>query len=185
MENHADLVLTIEEKGSEAFYREAVNVITQYRSLLGKPGKKLKDNFRQMRIHIVLCAALLAICVVLSVLHGRSSLLIAGSILTCFAALISLICLRSMNRLLQSLMNDKHTSVVTLDGQGIELKKIYARTVRLAWSNIAFIRVFEESVCVLSRDSTGFVLSIERLYENEILTWLRDNRPEVMIIPHS
>ena len=35
--------LEIKEKGNEAFYREAINVATQYRRLLQNPERKLID----------------------------------------------------------------------------------------------------------------------------------------------
>ena len=58
--------IEVKEKGSREFYKEVVNVISQYRRLLKKPEAKLNDNFKS---YVIMMAAM-AILFVSQFLHG-------------------------------------------------------------------------------------------------------------------
>ena len=62
--------IEITEKGSDAFYREVVNITAQYRSILKNHRHKLKDYFRQFRLLLVLGAAVLVILILMTVFWG-------------------------------------------------------------------------------------------------------------------
>lgn len=181
MENEKDLVITIRERGSEAFYRETVNVLSQYRALLKRPEKKLADNFRTLRIYSILCDILFVLFVLLAIRKGLDGGRLAALILLFFASVLASVYRTNLNRMARKL--ESHSvSVLTLDTQGVELDHKEVQTVRLAWNNIAFIRVFTESIAVLSKDGAGLVISIDRRYENEVIPWLRENRPDIRML---
>lgn len=165
--------IEIREPGSEAFYRETTNVLCQYRALRAKPDGKLHDKFREMRNILILCAAALAILVALVVTDGWTTWRIVAAVLLAVDGVFYAYYLRGLHKTFKTLMDDHRTSVLTLDDAGVELNKENAQVVRASWENIAFARVFKESVCFFVKDGTGFVLSVSRQYEGELLPYLR------------
>lgn len=174
--------IEINEPGSEAFYRETVNAVSQYRALLKKPTRKLKDYFKTMRVNAAVCLALLALLAALTALDGADTLRLAAIVLLAVELLLCGAYLFSLNKLFKALLNDRRPSVLTLDGEGVELDKAGAQRVRASWENIAFVRVFRESVCFFTKDSSGFVLSVARRYEREVLAYLREQRSDVTLM---
>ena len=59
--------IEISEKGSEAFYREVVNITSQYRFILKNHHHKLKDYFKQFRILLILGAAAMVILILMAI----------------------------------------------------------------------------------------------------------------------
>lgn len=177
-----EMKIEIREKGSEAFYRETVNVLSQYRALLKQPGRPLRDNFKLLRNYTAACAVLAAAICAISIAWGADSITISMLMLLLAAAVFCALYLRNLNRLLRDMMNDSHTSLLTLDEQGVELAKEGSKTVRMAWDGVAFVRVFDESVAFLAQDGTGFIIFIDRRYEGEITQWLRANLPGVRLL---
>ena len=58
------MTIEINEKGSESFYTEVVNVMAQYRLFLKKPGRKLSDYFKQFKA-LTIAGGLVAVILVL------------------------------------------------------------------------------------------------------------------------
>ncbi len=174
--------IEIREPGSEAFYRETVNAACQYRALLKKPTRRLKDMFQSLRGNIILCGALLILMSALTALDGWDALRSAALVLLAVDVAFSALYLRNLRQMLRTLMNDRRSSVLTLDDEGVELDKEGAQRIRAAWDNVAFARVFRESICFVTKDGGGFVLSVSRRYEKELLAYLRDQRSGLTII---
>ena len=72
------MTIEIKEKGSQACYKEVVNVIAQYRYILKNHDYKLKDYFRQFMILIILAVIVLLLLILTMVLWGVNSFDIAG-----------------------------------------------------------------------------------------------------------
>ena len=72
------MTIEIKERGTKQFYKEVVNVLTQYRQLLYRPQDKLKDNFKR---YIFLTIAMLLICI-MSVYGGITVSFSATRIIT-------------------------------------------------------------------------------------------------------
>ncbi|MBQ6058759.1 MAG: hypothetical protein IJL39_01715 [Clostridia bacterium] len=174
--------IEIHETGSEAFYKETVNVLAQYRSLIKKPERKLQDYFKKLWAYAGISLFLLALLAVMYWYWGASVSTVAAmglmvvNLVLCGAYLINL------NRLLKEFMGDARISVLTLDESGVELSKDGTQVVRIPWDGIAFLRVFKESVCFLSRNLTGFVISVNLLHRDEILGYLKENDIGIRII---
>ncbi len=89
---------------------------------------------------------------------------------------------KNVQKLLKALMEAPPDSVLTLDEGGVELDKRGSQVVRLAWDNVLFVRIFRESICFVAKNSTGFVISVDRKYESEILEWLANNEAGVTLV---
>lgn len=177
------MTIEIKEKGSRQFYKEFVNVLTQYRQLLYRPQDKLKDNFKR---YAFLTIAMVLICA-MSLYGGITGSFTVTKILTAVfggvAAAATVVILFRMNKLVDGYLADDRPSVVTLDDNGVEIEKIGSQAVRLAWDNVAFVRSFIESTCFFSKDLSGTVLSVNNKHKKEIMDYIKNNENiEVMIV---
>ena len=158
------MTIEVKEKGSRQFYKEVVNILTQYRQLLYRPEDKLRDNFTR---YILLTIAMVLICA-MSIYGGINSSFNAMKILTAVfagvAAAATAVILVRMNKTVDDYLADDRPSVVTLDENGVEIEKTGAQAVRLAWDNVAFVRTFVESTSFFSKDLSGIVLSVDNNY---------------------
>ena len=159
----AENVLRIEvnEKGTHAFYKEVVSATYQYQGLMKKPERKLRDSFKELKIYILICAALFAALAAMGFAWGFDGITIGGMIVT---------------------LADPKPSVLILDEAGVELNKEGAQVIRTAWDNVAFVRVFRESVCFFSKGVRGLVIAVNRGREEEVLDYLNSNDIKVRII---
>ena len=174
--------LEIKEKGSKDFYQEAVNAASQYRFFLKKPERKLSDNFKAYKRYIILCTVLAALLAVMNIAWGWDTLGIVAIVLMLAAIAFSFAGYSNLNKTLAAMMNDSRTSILTMDENGVELDKEGSQTVRMSWDNLAFVRVFDHSICFFTKDGMGFVVSVDRRYESEVLGYLKSERPEVTVL---
>ena len=174
--------IEISEKGSEAFYREVVNIMAQYRSILKNHRRRLRDYFKQFRILLILSAAFLVILILMAVFWGVGPFDYAVIAALGITAVMCVGYLYALNKMFKAMLADTRTSVLSLDDTGVELNKGGSQLVKLGWDNIAVVRVFQESLTFISGDRTGIVISVAKQYAGEILSWLRENQPSVEVI---
>ncbi len=174
--------IVIDHKGSEAFYKEVVNIAGQYRRLIRKPERKLENLFRSYGCCAVASGVLTALWAMLFFRQTGDTLSAACMAAMAVMLVISLALLYGMNRYKKRMMSDDRTSVLTIDETGVELNKEGSQIVKLAWDNVAFVRVFQESVSFLSRDASGLMLSVEKQWAGRIVPYLRENVPQLKII---
>ena len=176
------MTIEVKEKGSRQFYKEVVNILTQYRQLLYRPEDKLRDNFTR---YILLTIAMALICA-MSIYGGINSSFNAMKILTAVfagvAAAATAVILVRMNKTVDDYLADDLPSVVTLDENGVEIEKTGAQAVRLAWDNVAFVRTFVESTSFFSKDLSGIVLSVDNNYRKEIMDYIKSNNIDVKVV---
>ena len=174
--------IEITEKGSDAFYREVVNITAQYRSILKNHRHKLKDYFRQFRLLLVLGAAVLVILILMAVFWGVDPFDYAIIAALSIEVVMCAGYLDALNNMLKAMLADSRTSVLSLDETGVELNKGGSQIVKLGWDNIAVVRVDKESLTFVSGDRTGIVISAAKKYADEILVWLRENLPSMEVV---
>ena len=174
--------LEIKEKGSEAFYREVVNVAAQYRRFLQKPERKLTDFFKAYKIYTILCAVLAVLIAAMNIAWGWDTLGTAALVALVIVAIFSGALWMNLNKTMKNMRNDPRTSVFTMDEKGVELNKGDSQTVRIGWDNLAFVRIFDESISFFTKDGLGFIISTDRRYGKEILEYLQAERPDVKIV---
>ncbi len=180
----ADNVLRIEvkEKGTRAFYKEVVSVTYQYLRLMKKPERKLRDSFKELTAYMVICAVLLALLAVMGFAWGFDGLTIIAMAVMLAGLIIGAILYSNLNDMVKKFLADPNPSILTLDEAGIELNKEGAQLIRLAWDNVAFVRVFQESVCFFAKGVRGLVIGVNRSREQEVLEYLSSNKINVRII---
>ena len=174
--------IEIKEKGTREFYKEVVNVLTQYRQLLYRPEDKLKNNFTR---YILLTAAMALLCL-MSLYGGISGTFNAMKILTVvfagLATVATIVILLRMKKMVDGYLADDRPSVVTLDENGVEIEKTGSQAIRLAWDNVAFVRSFIESTCFFSKDLSGIVLSVNNDHKKEIMDYIKSNNIDVKVV---
>ena len=174
--------IEIDKKGTKAFYKETVNVLSQYRQLLYKPDDKLKDNFKK---NIFLTVAMLLIFVINligGINQGFSVMIVLILVFAGFAIAATAVYMVKMNKMVNAYLADDHPSVVTIDEEGIEIEKTGSQAVRLAWDNVAFVRSFAESTCFFSKDLSGIVLSVTNDHKKELLDYIKENKIDVKVV---
>ena len=174
--------IEVKEKGTKEFYEEVVNASSQYRSLIKNPDAKLRNTIKSFKIDLILCAVFLILLVVIGALWGFDTLTVIGIVLLVVVAIFCGAFLNNMNKAVKRYLEDQCTSVVTLDESGVELSKEGSNVIRLAWDNVAFVRVFKESVCFLSKDMTSIMLAVNIAHKQEILDYIRTSNVPVQII---
>ena len=176
------MTIEISEKGSEAFYREVVNICAQYRYILKNHHHRLKNYFKQFKVLLVLGAVFFVLLLLIAVFWGVSpwgyAILAALGISTVMSAAY----LHLLNKLFKSMLADSRASVVSFDDSGVELNKGGSQIVKLGWENVAVVCSYRESLSFLSADHTGIVISVTKRYAAEILEWLRANQPAVEVV---
>ena len=176
------MTIEIKEKGTRAFYKEVVNVVTQYRQLLYKPEDKLKDNFKK-NVFMIAAMALIFVMFLYGGIKGSfSTMMILAMAFAAMAAVATALVLSRMNKMVDGYLADDRPTLVTIDENGIELEKTGSQAVRLAWDNVAFVRVFPESTSFFSKDLSGIVLSVINDHKKELLDYIKDNNIEVRVI---
>lgn len=176
------MTIEVKEKGSRQFYKEVVNIVTQYRQLLYRPEDKLRDNFTR---YILLTIAMALICA-MSIYGGINGSFNVMKILTAVfagvAAAATAVILVRMKKVVDGYLADDRPSVVTLDENGVEIEKKGSQAVRLAWDNVAFVRTFVESTSFFSKDLSGIVLSVDNNYRKEIMDYIKSNNIDVKVV---
>ncbi|MBR2098943.1 MAG: hypothetical protein IJ926_04590, partial [Firmicutes bacterium] len=88
----------------------------------------------------------------------------------------------ALKKLRKRMMDDKRTSILTLDENGVELNKEDEQVVRIAWDNLAFVRIYGECIGFVSKDVSGLIVFVERRYEDQVIPYVRETAPGVTII---
>lgn len=160
-----------DEKERELFYKEVVNVMSQYNKIIKKPEKKLKNGFRSSLIAgvicIFVCAVLFAYLFLFVHDKGYTVLFSVGGGIYFLFAITYFYAFFTRKKLLNSLLAQPPGSQFIIDENGVELTK-NSNTVKLSWDNIAFVRKYDKAVCFVGDSSTRFVISVYAGYFDEI-----------------
>jgi len=176
------MTIEVKEKGTRGFYKELVNITTQYRQLLYKPNDKLKDNFTR---YIVLAAAMALIFLMNlygSIKGSAGTMSVLAMAFAGLACVATILVLARMYKMLNGLIADDHPAVLTLDENGAEIEKKGIQTMRIAWDNVAFVRTFPESTCFFAKDLSGMVLAVNNSHRKEIMDYIKENNKDVLVI---
>ncbi|MBR2731796.1 MAG: hypothetical protein IKD72_07410 [Clostridia bacterium] len=167
---------------SKRYYREFLVVSANYRRLIRQPSCRLRNPFREYLVLLIVGCLLLGLLGAVTGFADFDAPTVAALVLW---GVIMLLCIFRLIRLFQlcaALAHDPKDAVLTLDAEGIELDRAGTQTMRLAWSGVAFVRVFRESICILPKERTSLLFAIDRKYEAQILNELKAQHPEILII---
>lgn len=173
--------IEISEPGSEAFYRDVVNVLGQHRRLLKKPEAKLHDQFRALKRNAILCGVILALNLAMALAWGADTLTWVAAALMVVVLVLNTAFLIQYCRLLRGLMARDGTAVLTIDESGVELDRPGVQRAYLDWSTVAFVRVFERCLCFVPKEAGGLLVSVDHRYASQVLEALRRCAPNVKI----
>ena len=176
------MTIEVKEKGTRQFYKEVVNIMTQYRQLLYWPEDKLKDNFTRYIFLTAAMVLLFAMNVYGGITGSFNATKILVAVFSAVAAAATLMVLFRMMKTVNGFLADDRPSLVTLDENGVGIEKTGSQAVRLAWDNVAFVRTFAESTTFFSKDLSGIVLSVMNTYRKEIQDYIKDNGIDVKVI---
>ncbi len=175
------MVIEVKEKGSREFYEEVVNVISQYRYLIKNPERKLRSNLKGLRIYLIILVVMFILLLAMGFAWGFDTLDIVTIVALGIVGIFGCRYLISMKKLVNQMLDDKRTSTFTIDESGVELVKD-GQTVKLAWENIAFVRMFKESMCFVASNVTSFVIALDRKHSAGVPEYIRDNNINVRYI---
>lgn len=176
------MTIEIKEKGSRRFYKEVVNIGTQYRQLLYKPEDKLKDNFARYTVLTVAMLVIFAMYLYGGITQGFTGIKLVTGVFAAAASVVTLMILARMYKTVNGYIADDRPSKVTLDENGVEIEKVGSQAVRLAWDNVAFVRTFGESTSFFSKDLSGIVLSVTSDHRKEITEYIKSNNIDVKVL---
>ena len=176
------MTIEVKEKGSEEFYKEVVNVISQYRQFIKKPEAKLSDNFKTYTILMATMAILFVLWIMRGIFDGFDAWTGAVLASTFMAFVVLFIYRKNMTKMVEAYLNDGRTSMITLDEKGVELNKNGSEIMRVGWESVALVRSFNESTCFIAKNVTGLVIAVTNLYKDDVMNYLEDNNIDVMII---
>ena len=148
--------IEVREKGTLEFYREIVNITSQYQRLMKNPEGKLKDTFRMIKSYLILCAVLFVLVLLMGIFWGMDALTILALVVLVGAIAVSGIQLKRLNDMVDVLMEDPRTAVIIMDENGVEFNKEDAEKLRISYENVAFLRVFEESVGIFAKSARAY-----------------------------
>lgn len=176
------MTITIKEKGSDAFYREVLGIYANYRYLLKNHRRKIKDPIKEYTLLLIIGAVAFALLLVCTFIFGVG--IFEGIALTglFLASVLSVLLLIRLTKSKKAMLEDDRTATLTLDDKGVSLNKEDTQELRIGWDGILFVRVLKEGVFFIASEQTGAVISVIRKYENEILSWLKHERPDLEII---
>ncbi len=193
------------QRGSRKYYEEVVCATVQYSKLIKNPGSKLGDVFKRNKVYLVLCAIFLAVIVAMAIAWGIDALTVLAIVVMLACIVLAAIMLHRMNGMVESLMADSALPVFIFDKEGIEFKKEGSQPtgnlqstgdvqqsgsqpsngsalIRVPWDGVAFVRIFDESICFFAQGARGLVLALNRSYSQQILDYLRENAISVNVI---
>lgn len=81
----------------------------------------------------------------------------------------------------RKLMEEWQPSTLTLDDAGVSLVRGDG-TVSTAWENVAFVRLLQHGICFVAKEPMHYYMFLSREYADGVVDYLRENRPEVLLI---
>jgi len=170
------------EKGTEAFYRETVCISSMFRALIQDPERPLKDIFRQLITYMITGAALLIMLAVIGAVSGWSALMILAVVVVVLMTAASAFFYITVKRTVRIFLAGQKPSVLTLNRQGVKLERNGGQTMQADWDMIAFVRVFEECICFMGKHQKGFMISVNRKYEDQVMRFFSENEGLARVI---
>ncbi|MBO4327355.1 MAG: hypothetical protein J5950_08790 [Clostridia bacterium] len=174
--------IEITEKGSDAFYRDLINIMLAASFIQKNHNYKIRDQFKNYKSLLIIDLVLLSFMILLGILFGFKTFLIICLIVLGLSTLLNVYMLYSIRRKIQTLSSEFRPEILTLDESGIELAKEGKEVMRNSWDNVAVVRISTECIAFIPASRAGIIFFVGRQYETEITAWLRESQPSLEII---
>lgn len=166
--------------GSDAYYREICNVMFEAKRYKKKPNKKYVDTVKRTKRLMIVMAVVEVLYIAMGVAWGFDPIMYVLIGILGFLIVIYIFMYRNMMRYYRTLIAEKGSSVFTLDERGVELERIGSQTVRLAWDNIAFVRVFRSSMLFFSKAEPMVVIALDDAHMGPVVEYLKEHDFEIL-----
>ena len=173
--------IEINEKGSDQYYNEIVNILSQGRRLIKRPGCRLGNQIRSFRVLLIIAVVLLLVRVAMMI-AWRTDISDTVIVIPVFVIVFCISWIYHLNNLRKTLIADSQPTIITLDETGIEHNRNDARVVRIPWDKIIAVRIFDNCICFIPTEITGIFIMIDIKYSDQIAGWLKDYQPDIDVI---
>jgi len=168
------MTIDIINTNNAASCREAVNISLQYGSLVKDHNMKIKDRFRERIIYTVISLVVLIALLALTFIFWKvNALTVVAVVLLAVDVILGVVMHLKMKKMLRQLMEDKRKKQLVLDEKGVEVKKDGACVLRIDWNNIAAMRVFDETCCLIAKVFNGPAVIINKAYAAEVKQFIQ------------
>jgi len=107
---------------------------------------------------------------------------LTGAIVTCVSVLFLIIFAVRVNQVYQTfLKRGKEHVIMTLDEKGIDYEVVDNQRFQTAWSNVSFIRVFQQAIYIFPKDVTGVIYGVKKGRLEELKTFLKESQIDLQI----
>lgn len=168
------MTIDIIKSNNEATVKEAVNIASQYGALVNNPKMKLRDSFKERIIYIYISLAVFAALVTLTLIFWKvSALTIIAVAVLVIAAILGVVIHLRMKNAIRQYMEDKSKRQVVLDEKGIDIRKDGATVLRKEWNDVAAMRLFNETFCLIEKKVSGPAVVINKAHFDEIKKFIQ------------
>ena len=176
------MTIEINAPGTPAFYREAVVLAANHRRLVKNPACRIKDVVKSYTATCILCAAAVVLQIVSCFAWGFTSVRLAGCVFIAALLALGLMFRITYGRMQKRMMQEFRPATLTLDENGIVLAKDGMSTLQTQWAGIVCVRETREGVCFVAKEPMGYVLHVQKEFREQIKAYLREARPNVLLI---
>ena len=175
------MIIDVEKSTNDNFYKEILNVAGQYRQLVADPKAKLRDGFRDRILYFIISVAVLGALLAVSFIWlGTGVLTIVAIVILSIDIILSVMIQVKMNKIVRQMKEDRTKSQIALDEEGIEVKKDGKKSFRLKWNEIAAMRTFDESFCMITKTAGRTAMVADKKYAEDVQNFIR-TLPNVQI----
>ena len=176
------MTIQMTQPGTPAYYAETVVLSANYRRLVKDPACKIKNVMRSYTAICIFCAVWLVLMIAIGIFTGFSTTSVTCAVFMACLLAIALTFRITFARAQKRMMREFRPSTFTMDENGIVWSKEGASTLQTQWAGIVCVRETREGICFVAKEPMGYVLHIKKEYRDDILAYLRENRPNVLLI---
>ena len=176
------MTIEITTPGTPAYYAETVVLSANYRRLVKNPACKIKNVIRHYTALCIFCAACLVLMIVTGIFTGFSTTSVTCAVFMAFLLALELMFRITYARAQKRMMREFRPSTLTMDENGIMWTKDGASTLQTQWAGIVCVRETREGICFVAKEPMGYWLHVQKEYRDQIEAYLREARPNVLLI---
>lgn len=176
------MVIEEERELTKEEAREWTCILFNAASLIKKPTKKPSNVFSFcVKASIFIAFAILFFGFFL-LAGDRDVYTLTGAIISCVCVLFFIVFAVRVNQVYQTfLKRGKEHVIMTLDEKGIDYEVVDNKRFQTAWSNVSFIRVFQQAVYIFPKDVTGVIFGLNKERLEDLKTFLKERQINLQI----
>ena len=178
------MVIELNERESDEFYKEAVNIMLQAANMWKNPRYRFKNMYRRFTARLIGSLVLLAVFAVLAIINKPDILTVIGIVSMAAVSLINVAVLVNMRLRWKNLKDSFAPETLTLDDGCVGLLKNDGSSAsKKAWDQFACVLISPHTVAFIpTKRPDAIVVFVPGEFENEICAWLREHRPDVLTV---